>query len=237
MDTDLVFFGHIGNEKNWFKERYFNVGGNVRYWTFATSLSLLNQRIDEPVIIETGCQREKEDLGAGMSSSIFAEYVSYYGGKLYVVDNNEEHLDICDSILEEWPDIDCSLHYSDSVKWLKKYKGKCDLVYLDSYDFPLGPMLDKYKGKEDLGEAITTVLSFSTERVLEEFGDIVLPCQKHCLDEIKAIEPNLSDNAIVLIDDNNLPAEGKPRLAKRYLHEQGWFCLADGQQTLWMRKF
>jgi len=123
----------------------------------------------------------------------------------------------------------------DSVEWLKNYSDSCNLVYLDSYDFPLVEMLDAYGGKTDYNKAITTIMAMPPEKALSEFGDKILPCQEHCLNEIKAIESSLADNAIVLIDDNDMPAEGKARLAKAYLHEQGWFCLADGQQTMWMR--
>jgi len=59
--------------------------------------------------------------------------------------------------------------------------------------------------------------------------------QEHCLKELQAAYDKLSDTAVVLMDDNNLPGGGKPAKAKLWLQEQGWTCVADHHQTLWIR--
>lgn len=59
--------------------------------------------------------------------------------------------------------------------------------------------------------------------------------QEHCLNELKAAYDKLSDKAVVLMDDNNLPGGGKPAKAKLWLQEQGWKCILDYHQTLWIR--
>src|SRR5574343_374682 len=135
MREDLVFTNEP--EKNWLYQKYYYAGGNSRYWTFQLALNLLSQQVDKAVIIETGCQRMDGDLGAGMSTSIFGEYVVRYGGRLITVDLIPQHLEICKQ---------CTMPYSsaidyvlaDSVDFLSKYEGQVDLLYLDSLDYPVG---------------------------------------------------------------------------------------------------
>jgi hypothetical protein len=60
--------------------------------------------------------------------------------------------------------------------------------------------------------------------------------QQHCLNELIAIEKNLTSNSIVLLDDNQLSGGGKPAKAKQYLIEKGWTCILDLQSSLWVRE-
>jgi len=227
---------NTGNDcdNHWFYNKYNK--GNSRYWTFNIALNLLVQKHHNPTIIETGCQRQKDDLGAGMSTSIFAEYIYENDGELIVVDNDQQHLNTATECISEWmSDINASFHCLDSVTFLRNYSGTVDLLYLDSYDYPYGDMLRKYNGQQDIHAAEKILQSKSHTEIISEFKDIVIPCQEHCLNEFKAIESNLSDTSIVLIDDNRLPGGGKPRLAKQYLYQHGWTCLLDYQQTLWVK--
>jgi hypothetical protein len=230
-----IVYTDSDHKNNWFHEKYFKGDGNSRYFTFQTALNLLAQRFDNPIIIETGCQRQEDDIGAGMSTSIFAEYIDKHGGSLLVVDNNEIHLNRSKQYLKKWPDINVRYFLVDSVLFLQEYKDRCDLLYLDSYDYPIFEMWQKIDSK-DMDNAQRILASKSKDEVLHMFGYIIEPCQKHCLNEFKAIESYLSDNTIVLIDDNNFPGGGKPGTLKPYLEQQGWLCLLDHQQTLWIRK-
>lgn len=209
MDNNLLFVGDDLKD-NWFWNRYFYGGGNQRYYTFQLALNILNQTIENPVIIETGCQRQEEDVGAGMSTSIFAEYISRYGGSLVTVDNCANHLHVAIQCCRHWPDTDISFIQSDSVKYLREYKKRCDLVYLDSLDYPVG----------------------------YDAGNIQMQqaAQTHCLNELLAIEKNLTDKSLVLLDDNTLSGGGKPKLAKDYLQSKGWICLLDLQSSLWIKE-
>jgi hypothetical protein len=65
-------------------------------------------------------------------------------------------------------------------------------------------------------------------------GDASVP-QAHSLRELVAAFPNLSNRAIVLLDDNAPANGGKTRRAKEYLLDAGWLCVLDSRQSLWMR--
>lgn len=207
MDTNLLYTGP-DHKHNWFYNKYWYNGANQRYFTFQIAMNLLNQLVENPVIIETGCQRQQEDLGAGMSTSIFAEYVSRYGGMLISVDNIREHLERAVSYVAHWDFIDFQPVLSDSVAFLESYNGPCDLLYLDSLDYPVG----EHQGDERLQEA----------------------AQKHCLAEFEAFTHNNEAKPLVLLDDNSLPGGGKPKLLKEFLIETGWTCIFDLQQSLWL---
>ena len=200
---------------NWLHEKYYAAGANHRYFTFQLVLNLLTQYRkfqeddDDLVIVETGCQRQEDDLGAGMSTSIFAEWASRHGGQVISVDNWEPHLLVCEQCIQPWKDR-VRLVLCDSVSFLQGYRGPVDLLYLDSLDYPVG---------ENAEDPVATFAA-----------------QQHCLNEFRAIEDRLSEHCVVMSDDNQLPGGGKPKLLKPYLAQRGYLCLLDFQQTVWVKK-
>jgi len=216
---------------NWFHKKYYFCGGNFRYYTFQLALNLLSQRTKDPVIVETGCQRQKDDVGAGMSTSIFGEYCKRYGGHLYTVDLIKRHLDICKECTTEFQDH-ITYVCSDSLAWLGTPSvSKIDLLYLDSYDYPDGEVFAHY------GMDYSALNQTSQEEVLRRHGDLINPCQVHCQQEFRIAERmgKIHEKTIVLIDDNHLPGGGKSRLAKEFLSGRGWICLLDSMQSLWVK--
>lgn len=200
----------VPNE-NWFYQKYFAGGSNARYFTFQAALNLLSQRKTNPIIVETGCQRQEDDLGAGMSSSIFGEFCQRYGGHLYTVDNSIQHLEICKACTSKFAGV-ITYVLSDSLAYLSKLKVFPDLVYLDSLDFPVGDDAGNMKMRDD--------------------------AQAHNLREFLALEKSgkLTTETIILLDDNQLPYGGKPALLKAYLEKAGWTCVLDFQQSLWIKR-
>lgn len=206
--TDVIYTGE-DHKTNWFFSRYYYTGGNSRYYTFQIAINLLRQRHTDPVIIETGCQRQEEDVGAGMSTSIFAEYVQRYGGFLITVDNDPIHLDRAKGYVSDLSKEQVFFIEMDSVQFLRDYNDRCDLLYLDSLDWPIA----EHEGNVEMQQK----------------------CINHCLNEFKAIEERLGDNTILLVDDNQIKGGGKPQLLKPYLIQKDWICILDLQSTLWIK--
>ena len=240
MSLPFVFI----DQDDWLFDEYSNLSKDYygdpysRYWTWQVALNLLSQYHSvNPLIIETGCQREPNDFGSGMSTSIFSKYISKYGGSLISVDNTAEHIERSKKFVIEWADK-ISFIEEDSIVFLSSYSGPpINFLYLDSLDYPYGDILDIYGGKEDINKAIEIVANLGTEEVYRRHSEIVAPAQKHCLNELKAIEEKLSLKTILLLDDNSLPGGGKTRLAKEYLtKEPGWTCVLDLQQSLWIKE-
>jgi len=94
---------------------------------------------------------------------------------------------------------------SDSVKFLEDYDDWIDLLYLDSLDC-----------KED------------------PHDNNIIP-QTHVIRELEAAKTKLTKEAIILIDDNLFANGGKTRAAKTWLIKNGWICVMDYKQSLWIR--
>ena len=224
----------LHDHRHWFHTKYysnlkcdpFNYG---RYPTMKAALNLFHQR-NGHFIIETGCQRQKDDWGGGCSTQVFSDYAYHYGCKLISVDNDAEHLSVAKTVIEH-PEV-TEFILSDSVAFLERNCYKIDLLYLDSLDFPYGPLLDDYGGKEDLNLALEKLREPTEDFILEKYGELIAPCQQHCLAELKAAMPMMHQNSIVLLDDALLPAAGKTRLARDYLLAEGWSLIMSGYQLL-----
>ena len=237
LDKTTVFTGAYRNQ-NWFYNKYYYSGANGRYHTFSAALNLLKQKHPNPVIIETGCQRQADDIGGGMSTSIFAEYIKRHDGSLYTVDISSRNLQTAAECILKTVGNNININFvqSDSVAYLKDTNIVPDLLYLDSFDYPIGDMFIKYGGRYDhqLGER--NLWEVSPQDLYEEFKSLITPCQEHCVKEFEAIQDRLKEDTILLIDDNLLPGGGKPHLLKEKLAESEWVCLLDFQQSLWIRK-
>ncbi len=233
---------------NWFERRY-RARSDTRYSTFKIALNLLLQRTayrtHPACILETGCARIPDDWGSGQSTLLFAEFVKRYGGKVFSVDLSPNSCRAARMILKDFDDL-VSVHESDSLSFLSLYKqwlaqsstsgvSQVDLLYLDSFDYPYWELVQLYGGGTDIEEAKRRLAGMSDDEIVAKHGKMILPCQEHCLNEAKLGMELLHERSIILIDDNNLPGGGKPRLAKRWLFEQGWHCLYDFQQTVWVR--
>jgi hypothetical protein len=59
------------------------------------------------------------------------------------------------------------------------------------------------------------------------------PAQEHQVKEYQAAKHALGPASVILLDDNNFPNGGKPKLLKRVLPADGWECIADRGQSLW----
>jgi hypothetical protein len=160
---------------NWFEQKY-KVKSDGRYITFKTALNLFKQTGGEN-IVETGTTRMVEDYGAGYSTVLFGDFISHYGGHLWTVDINRDNMDVCRLITAPIQKF-ISYEISDSHQFLKTFNHKIDLLYLDSFDYPLD-------------------------------GSDPKPCQEHQLIEFGLAEKNLTDQSIVLLDDNSFDNGGK----------------------------
>ena len=207
-----------------FLDTYKDLGGRLH--TFKIALNLLNQRGGK-VIVETGCQRERDNWNDGQSTRVFADYARKHDTHLYTVDIKKEYIELAEEIVGNE-----SVTYTtmDSIKYIGDFKKNIDLLYLDSVDVPMPEML---KIQE---RSIGDIRDLSVDEAVERFGDLLLPAQTHCLNEIKAALPNLHRDSIILIDDNWIPGGGKPRLAREWLFDNDWELLMDWQQTLWIKK-
>ena len=87
--------------------------------------------VQNPIIIETGTYREEDNYtGDGCSTLLFDEYVSAHGGQLISVDIDPNACELANSSTSSNTEV----IESDSVEFLGTLEGRCDLLYLDSYN-------------------------------------------------------------------------------------------------------
>lgn len=192
----------------WFDQRY-GLDPDQRYATFKSSLGLFLQRLGDRhdgVIVETGTQRLPGDWGAGCSTTVFGETLeAFNAGTLWTVDLSEENLQVARQCTQA---VAHRIQYvcSDSIAFLTQFAQTGQAI-----DFLY---LDSYDWGHDPG--------------------LQRACQEHQLHELQAIYRSLRPGAVILLDDNFLPGGGKTKLAKEFLEQQGWTCILDHQQSLWI---
>jgi len=194
--------------KNWFDEKYrFGLGEGVRYFSMKIALNLFHFRKGKN-IVETGTIRARNDMaGGGFSTLIFGDYAQKYEKNFWTVDILPEAIELSKEITFEFGG---SIDYvvSDSVKFLKEFPEKIDLLYLDSMDCPENDEPDSPNLKAS---------------------------QAHQLKEIEAAYDKLHDKSIILLDDNNFTNGGKCKLTNKFLLDKGWTPLLADKQVLWIK--
>lgn len=194
--------------QDWFTQKYRHlIGEGVRYPSMKMALNLLHQRGGK-VIVETGTTRAENDFGgAGMATIFFGEYCQRYGKELWTVDILPEAISLSKELTLEFKDV---IHYviDDSLNFLKSFDKNIDLLYLDSFDYPL-----------------------------DENPDEVRASQEHQLNELKTAFGKLNSESIIILDDNGWKEGGKCKLSKEFLIENGWECLWDDFQSVWQKYY
>lgn len=89
--------------------------------------------VKDPVIVEVGCIRQVNDIGAGNSTELFAWFVSKYGGKFISCDISKHNTNLARSVVSKYTG-DITINTLDGLSFLRKLKDKADLLYLDSFD-------------------------------------------------------------------------------------------------------
>ena len=197
---------------NWFKEQYKQLDG--RYGTMKAALEFIRD-MQSPLILETGCQRQANDWGAGMSSMVFCDFLkrSENGGTLISVDVNPMIVDFCKTATKEWETFR-TIVCSDSVKYLEVLPSSTiiNLLYLDSWDYPIIEIADLYGPRKDYLKNYKMLAELGEGEVLSRHGEMIAPSQEHCLKEIQIALPHLELSSVVLIDDDDLSPKLVPFL-------------------------
>ncbi len=122
-----------------FLQKY-NIDKNIRFKSFLQTLEIAKNR-NLKLIVETGTARGKTNFfffnqynwKDGMSSIMFAEYAKNFNGHLHTCDISKKNIDSCIKFSKQFSNY--ITHYiDDSVNFLKLFKFKIDILYLDSLD-------------------------------------------------------------------------------------------------------
>jgi hypothetical protein len=104
-----------------------------RHTSYDILLKLIADRFVNPVIVETGCIRAKEDWrGAGSSTYLMGVYVERAGGEVHSVDISADNCKFASSATTELRKV--TIYESDSVVFLSEFEKPIDVLLLDSMD-------------------------------------------------------------------------------------------------------
>lgn len=183
------------------------LGGRAETMWLALDL-MLRKKKTPGIVVETGTTRMKDDWGAGMSTLVFGDFCKTYNHHLFTIDISPEALYVCQDITKEF-EVFISYVENDSVEFLKHFNQTIDFLYLDSRDCP----------EYDAPTSTNLIQS-----------------QVHQLLELEAAFDKLSNDPIILLDDNKFENGGKTRLSKVWLKERGFMEIMSDKQSLWVKE-
>ena len=122
-----------------FLEKY-NNKKNIRFDSFKKTIKLCIERRFK-TIVETGTARGKikfffiknYNWKDGMSTIIFAEYAYNINGILHTCDISQNNIKNAKAFTKKF-NKNVKFYIDDSINFLKNFKSKIDLLYLDSFD-------------------------------------------------------------------------------------------------------
>jgi len=123
----------------------------------------------------------------------------------------------------------------DNTQSLKDFKDRVDLLILNENNYPIKELIKKTKIKENYLRALEILNGFE-EKDLRRYDDIINPSQERQLEQYMSVRRNLHHNSIVLLEGADLPGGGQTRLAAKQLAKDGFICLLDSKQSVWIKR-
>ncbi len=204
----IILGKKLSKHKSLFPLMPFKYNFALRRDTFVETLRLLEQR-NGKLIVETGTSRDglKNTHGDGAATIVFGKWAQRHGGRVISVDISEDSLKGSqEGLNDENLNNVVTLELSDSIAFLENFDQKIDLLYLDSYDYSLHD------------------------------EEIQRKSQEHHLKEFIAVEKNLHDDTIILIDDCDLPGGGKGKVVVEHMLKKDWVIVTNAYQILMVKK-
>lgn len=123
----------------------------------------------------------------------------------------------------------------DNTQSLKEFKDRVDLLILNENNYPTKELIKKAGIKENYLKALEILNAFE-DKDLIRYSDIINPSQERQLEQYMNIKRNLHHNSIVLLEGADLPGGGQTRLVAKQLAEDGFICLLNSKQSVWIKR-
>ena len=201
------FTGKFIKHKSLYPFMPFRYDFRKRRNTFLKILELLD-KTHAKIIIETGTSREglHGAKSNGAATIVFGKWAKLNNAIVHSVDINEKSIEVAQK----------EVNKQGLTSYVK-------IHHSDSVAF-----LENFKEKVDFLYLDSYDYSEDTE--------VQIKSQMHHLNEFKAIEDQLHENTIVLIDDCALPNGGKGKLVVEYMLKKDWKILMEAYQIMLVRK-
>lgn len=197
-------------ETDWLFKRYnyLKFVKSPKYFTFKVALNLFLQN-DGQIIVETGTQRLRTVLAAYTTSdegstTLFGAFCKRYNKRLFTVDINPANMKVSRNATKEFKDY-ITYAVEDSVKFLREFNQKIDLLYLDSFDCPVPP-------------------ADATEAQIYNLSEL-----KAAYDKLH------KGSVLLIDDNNFANGGKTRLSKQFLLESHEWHCILDHGQTLWIK--
>lgn len=187
-------------------------------------------------IVQVGCQKRDyesfqydlfEIIADTISESHYVKYSLYHHGDKY---SNE----INSTIYKKYNPNQISIK---DISEYKEYKQEdIDLLILHDIDYPIKELTKKLNKQISFLEARNILNSIEEKEFEHLYGSTVEPCRKRMLKNLKTFFSRLARRAIVVLEGNDYPGGSQTLLAKRQLEREGFICLLDLKQSVWIRR-
>lgn len=119
----------------WFHQNYFGrLGGRAGSMYQALLIAVAR---NARTVVETGTTRTPDAwAGDGQSTVVFGDWCKRYGGRLWTCDISEPAIAAARSVTQAYREH-IEYRAEDSIGFLRNFERPIDVLYLDSYDFPL----------------------------------------------------------------------------------------------------
>jgi predicted O-methyltransferase YrrM len=200
------FLGKFIKHKSLYPFMPFRYDFRKRRNTFLKTLELLN-KTKAKVIVETGTSRE--GLGGaksnGAATIVFGKWAKQNEAFLHSVDISEQSVNNAQKEVNR-----------QGLKDYVRIHLSDSILFLKNFEQPVDFLyMDSYDYSHD--------------------SEVQLKSQIHHLNEFKAIEDQLHEHTLVLIDDCDLPNGGKGKMVVDHMLKKDWKVLMKAYQILLVR--
>jgi hypothetical protein len=111
-----------------------------------------------------------------------------------------------------------------------------DLLILNDIHFPIEELTARVCPSSDYLSGRNILNSMEEREILDGHGDLINPSKERALFEYKLLRSKLSKSSVVILEGNDYPGGSQTSLVKKQLGSDGFICLLDLQQSVWIRR-
>jgi len=111
-----------------------------------------------------------------------------------------------------------------------------DLLILNDIYFPIEDLTARVCPNADYLSSRNVLYSISDSEMSHSYGEIINPSKERCLYEYKLFRKKLSRSSVIILEGNDYPGGAQTSLVKKQLGSDGFICLLDLQQSVWIRR-
>ena len=208
-----------------------------RFYTLELAYNILNN-YNLKNITQVGVQSKDFEYANFDLFNIFADLTLDHKNIKYDIYVNHQDINLKNRILSIQRDL-YKNYNPDNISVLdineKKKEDKIDLLVLHDICYPINEITQKISKNLNYLEARNLLNSLTEEEMDLHYGDVINPCREKMLKEYKMFNKRLGKTSIVLLEGNDYPGGSQTLLVKEQLKKDGFHCLLDLKQSVWIK--